>query len=143
MQTSSRICGAFAALVLFGSAGVAIADPTGLWRDKDGGTIRTHACGSALCGTTTSVVPAIDPATGKPPTDKNNLNPTKRNRPLVGLQVLIAMKPNGAGKWSGSLYDNDTGKNYVGHLIEVDAGTVRVEGCALGVCGDEQMKRVR
>lgn len=52
------------------------------------------------------------------------------------------MKPNGPGKWSGRLYDTDTGKFYSGNLHEIDASTVRVEGCAMGVCGGEKMTRV-
>jgi uncharacterized protein (DUF2147 family) len=130
------------ATATFLGGGISAADPVGLWADKDGGTVRIHHCGQALCGTMASVKPPIDPATGKPPTDKNNADPGKRNRPLVGLQVLISMRPDGPGKWSGRLYDTDSGKFYPGHLLELDANTVRVEGCAMGVCGGEKMTRV-
>jgi uncharacterized protein (DUF2147 family) len=130
------------AIITFLGGGVSAADPIGLWLDKNGGTVRIHPCGQALCGTTASVKPPIDPATRKPPTDKNNADPNSRKRPLVGIQVLISMKPDGPGKWSGRLYDTDTGKFYAGNLYEIDASTVRVEGCAMGVCGGEKMTRV-
>jgi uncharacterized protein (DUF2147 family) len=100
-------------------------------------------CGSALCGYVASMNPRIDPATGRPWTDKNNLDESKRNRPLVGIPVLIGMRPDGSGRWTGQLYDIDRGKIFTGHLIEVDANTVRVEGCALGICGGENMTRAK
>ena len=134
--------GALAALVLLGFSGPCIADPIGLWRDKDGSTVRIGACGQALCGTIASVNPPIDPATGRPPTDKKNADTSKRDRPLVGVQVLITMRPNGAAKWSGQLYDPDRGQIFSGNLVEIDASTVRVEGCVLGLCGGENMTRM-
>src|SRR2546421_9417900 len=42
--------------------------------DKDGTTIRVQPCGLALCGTIVSLKQRLDPATGKPWTDKHNLN---------------------------------------------------------------------
>jgi uncharacterized protein (DUF2147 family) len=126
-----------------GAAEAALADPAGVWREKDGGTIRVYRCGSAMCGTIATVQPRLDSATGKPRTDKNNEDASKRNRPLVGIQVLIAMRPNGAGKWSGRLYDSDRGKMFSGHLVEVGSKTIRIEGCALGLCGGEELSRIR
>jgi len=119
------------------------ADPAGVWREKDGGTIRVYRCGGAMCGTIATVQPRLDSATGKPRTDKNNENASKRKRPLVGIQVLIAMRPNGAGKWSGRLYDADRGRTFSGHLVEVGPNTIRIEGCALGLCGGDELNRVR
>jgi len=124
------------------SGGTALADPRGSWLDKDGGTIRIHACGATLCGHIASLKPPHDPATGRPWTDKNNADPNKRNRPLVGVPVLISMRPNGPGRWSGRLYNADDGKTYSGNLIEVGPGTIRVEGCVLGMCGGEGLSRV-
>jgi uncharacterized protein (DUF2147 family) len=133
------------AIVLLASAGAgpALADPTGLWREKNGGTIRIHRCGAAMCATIATVQPRLDPATGKPRTDKNNEDVSKRNRPLVGIPVLIGMRPNGAGKWSGRLYDSDRGKIFSGHLLEAGPKMIRIEGCALGLCGGEELSRVR
>lgn len=129
-------------LALAGAAPAA-ADPSGVWREKDGGTIRIHRCGGAICGRLATVLPRLDPATGKPRTDKNNEDASRRNRPLAGLPVLIDMRPNGAGKWSGRLYDLDRGKVFSGNLVEVGPTTIRIEGCALGLCGGEELRRVR
>src|SRR5436190_21823826 len=108
------------AISLLAGAGVApaTADPIGLWRANDGGTTRIARCGAALCGTLVSVVPANDPATGRPMTDRKNRDPSKRGRALVGVQVLIGMQPSGPAKWSGQLYNPDDGGTYDGHIIE-------------------------
>ena len=51
----------FAAVILVAAARMApaIADPTGLWVDKDGWTIRIQACGPDLCAVIASVKPAL------------------------------------------------------------------------------------
>jgi uncharacterized protein (DUF2147 family) len=66
--------------------------------------------------------------------DKNNTDPAKRNRPLVGVQVLISMQPNGASKWSGQVYSDDNGRTYSGNLIELSPSTIKIEGCWLMIC---------
>jgi uncharacterized protein (DUF2147 family) len=124
-------------------SGTLHADPIGLWRASDGGLTRISPCGAALCGYIVTVNPRIDPSTGRPATDKNNADPSKRDRPLVGIPILIDMRPDGPGHWSGQLYDTDRGQDFLGHLLEIDANTVRVEGCALGICGGENMSRAR
>ena len=53
------------------------------------------------------------------------------------------MRPNGAGKWSGRLYASDRGKVFSGNLVELGPKTIRIEGCALGLCGGEELSRVR
>jgi uncharacterized protein (DUF2147 family) len=130
------------AAVAFGSLEAA-ADPRGLWRDKDGTTIRVQRCGAALCGTIVGLSPRLDPATGRPWTDKHNPDPARRARPLVGVPVFIAMRPSGPGKWSGRLYNSDDGQSLEGHLIDAGPATLRVEGCAMGLCGGEDLSRVR
>jgi uncharacterized protein (DUF2147 family) len=124
------------------SVGAALADPTGTWLDKDGGSVRIHSCGAALCGNIASLKPRHDPATGRPWTDKKNADPSKRSRPLLGVQVLISMRPNGPAKWSGRLYNADDGQIYSGNLVEIGPRTIRVEGCAAGMCGGESLTRV-
>src|SRR4051812_18416040 len=93
------------AIALIASGEPSLASPVGLWQAKDGGKIRIAPCGQSLCG----VIAQTNPPQAK---DKNNADPAKRNRPLVGVQVLISMKPNGASKWSGQLYDDNTGRTY-------------------------------
>jgi uncharacterized protein (DUF2147 family) len=121
----------------------ALADPTGLWLDKDGWTIRIQLCGPELCAVIASVKPPLDPATGSPWTDKHNVDVSKRNRPLIGVEVLTNMRPNGPGKWSGQLYDADRGHTLSGNLIEIGQDTIRIEGCLLMLCGGEELRRLK
>jgi uncharacterized protein (DUF2147 family) len=131
-----------AIIAVFACAGTAIADPRGIWRAPDGAKVRVSSCGTALCGTLISTSSPNDPATGRPWTDAHNADQSKRNRPLAGVQILNFMRPNGAGKWSGQLYNTDDGLTYSGNIIEISAKTIRVEGCALGFCGGENMSRI-
>jgi uncharacterized protein (DUF2147 family) len=136
--------GLFAALALAAVSAVpAFADPTGVWLDKDGWTIRIQACGPDLCAVIASVKPPLDPATGKAWTDKNNADASKRTRPLIGVEVLSGMRPNGANKWSGQLYDADRGHTLSGNLLELNHDTIRIEGCLLVLCGGEELHRVK
>ncbi|MEJ0076686.1 MAG: DUF2147 domain-containing protein [Alphaproteobacteria bacterium] len=144
MNLRSILKGAFAACALIAAWGVpATADPAGLWLDKDGWTIRVQACGADLCAVIASVKPPLDPATGKPWTDKNNADASKRARPLIGVEVLSGMRPNGTAKWSGQLYDADRGHTLSGNLLELDQDTIRIEGCLLLLCGGEDLHRVK
>ena len=119
------------------------ANVDGLWLHKGGGTLRIRNCGDGVCGTIASVSPQVDPETGRPPTDKKNADPNQRNRPLVGVPVLMGMHPNGPGKWTGRLYNVEDGNTYTGHLIELGPDTIRLEGCALFFCGGENLTRVK
>ncbi|MGB7101537.1 MAG: DUF2147 domain-containing protein [Xanthobacteraceae bacterium] len=121
--------------------GTAHADPRGLWLAQDGARVRVNSCGQGLCAVIVSPKSPIDPATGTSWTDKNNPDPNKRGRPLVGIAVFTMM-PDGPGKWSGPLYNVDNGQTYPGHVVEVDHDTIRVEGCAL-VCGGQNMRRIQ
>jgi uncharacterized protein (DUF2147 family) len=129
--------------MVFADVGVASADPIGLWLARDGAHVNIVRCGKDLCGVLASTKSPSDPATGRPWTDKNNPDPRLQSHPLVGVRVLVSMRPNGVGKWSGQLYNTNDGNTYAGNLIEIDRQTVRVEGCALGICNGENMTRIK
>lgn len=135
---------AFVLFILLG-AEPALADPKGLWQAQDGAQVRVAKCGGeALCATIAAAKSPVDPQTGAPWTDKHNPDPRARGRPLVGVYVLYNMMPDGPGKWSGQLYNTDDGHTYPGHLYELGARTIKVEGCgALGICGSQNMTRIR
>jgi uncharacterized protein (DUF2147 family) len=119
------------------------ASPVGLWLTQDGTKIRVSPCGRNLCGFIVQSNSPIDPATGRPPTDKNNTDPAKRNRPLVGAEVLISMHHDEPTRWSGQLYNVRDGQNYSGNLIETGPSSIRIEGCWLGICGGEDLTRAK
>jgi uncharacterized protein (DUF2147 family) len=133
------------AVMLFGAAGIAgaKADPRGLWLAQDGAKVRVGSCGGTLCATIAEAKSRIDPGTGQPSTDKNNPDPALRRRPLVGLPVLWALQPIGPGKWSGTLYNVENGNTYEGHLLDVGPRTIRIEGCAIGICGGQDLSRIQ
>jgi uncharacterized protein (DUF2147 family) len=121
----------------------ALADPRGLWLAQDGAQVRIAPCGGYLCAILVKTKSPVDPETGLPWTDRHSRDPSQRNRPLIGTAVLNTLVPDGPGKWSGRLYNVDDGGNYEGHLLELNSSTVRVEGCAVGVCGGQNMTRIQ
>jgi uncharacterized protein (DUF2147 family) len=133
-----------AALAALATASAAAADPTGTWTTEGGKSrVRIAACGNALCGTIVWLAEPNDPATGKPKTDRNNADSGKRARPLVGVQIVLGMKPNGTDKWSGQVYNAEDGKTYSGNLTLSGANALRLEGCALGgmICKGQTWSR--
>jgi uncharacterized protein (DUF2147 family) len=123
----------FALLLFFPGAALA-ANPEGTWLSQDGGTkVQVTDCGGKLCGTVVWLNKPTDPATGKPKTDKRNPDPGKRARPLLGLQVVNGLRPSGANRWSGLIYNADDGRTYSAHF-DVDSATrATVQGCVLMV----------
>ena len=135
-----------AAVALVALAGPAIAaDPAGVWLTQTGGSrIRIADCGGALCGTIVWLKEPNDPETGKPKTDKNNSDASKRSRPLIGVQIVLGMKPAGADKWSGQVYNAEDGKTYSGNLTYSGGNALELKGCALGglVCKAQAWTKV-
>jgi uncharacterized protein (DUF2147 family) len=108
-------------------------DPRGAWMTDDGkAKIAIVSCGSGLCGNIIALTEPNDPATGKPKTDSNNADAARRSRPMVGVQIVIDMKPDTADKWKGQVYNAEDGKTYTGSITLVDAKTLTLQGCALG-----------
>jgi uncharacterized protein (DUF2147 family) len=134
------------AAIIFSTASYSqstLADPRGLWLAQDGAQVRVTPCGGYLCATLVKTKSPVDPETGQPWTDKHSHDPAQRSRPLIGTAVLYSLVPDGLGKWSGRLYNVDSGESYEGHLLELNARTVRVEGCAIGICGGQNMTRIQ
>ncbi|MGO9357504.1 MAG: DUF2147 domain-containing protein [Xanthobacteraceae bacterium] len=152
MPTTRRIILAFAfALGLTGpllavlapSARAAEATPHGVWLTQAGDArVQVSRCGTDLCGKVVWLKEPIDPATHKPQVDDKNRNPSLRNRPIVGLQLFIGMKPAGPNSWSGQIYNADNGQIYESTVTVVDAGRLEVRGCVGVLCGSETWSRV-
>jgi uncharacterized protein (DUF2147 family) len=141
MKTMSRIAVLVGMLAL---SDVALADPSGTWLTENGRSrIRIADCGGALCGTIVWLKEPNDPDTGKPKVDKNNTDASKRGRPLIGVPIVLSMKPNGSSKWSGQVYNAEDGKTYSGNIIEQGPNALKLEGCALGglVCKGQTWTR--
>jgi uncharacterized protein (DUF2147 family) len=108
-------------------------DPRGTWVTDDGkARIAIADCSGALCGKIVALTEPNDPATGKPKTDGKNADASKRSRPMIGVPIVIDMKPASADKWSGQVYNAEDGKTYDGSITLVDAKTLTLQGCTLG-----------
>jgi len=74
-------------------------------------------------------------------TDKNNPDPALRNRPIMGLPILIDMRPS-QGRWTGRVYNAENGKTYDANIGLVSGNVLHIEGCVLGfLCGGENWTR--
>jgi uncharacterized protein (DUF2147 family) len=119
-------------------------DPRGTWLTDDGkARIAIASCGGGLCGNIVALTEPNDPATGKPKTDSNNADASKRSRSMLGVQIVIDMKPDTADKWKGQVYNAEDGKTYTGSITLVDAKTLTLQGCALGglICKNKTWTR--
>jgi uncharacterized protein (DUF2147 family) len=110
------------------------ADPLGSWytADRDSQVHITN-CGGALCGKLAWLKEPNDPATGRLKTDKNNADPSKQNRPLLGVPIVLAMKPSGPDQWSGDVYNASDGKTYTGSFTMTGPNTAELKGCVMSI----------
>ena len=95
--------------------------PLGVWlTEEKEGKVRIEQCGANLCGY------SVD--------KKSNQN---------GEQVLINMKP-GKDKWSGRIFDPNSGSTYDSTIALKGTNSLRVQGCAFGgmFCGGQTWTRV-
>jgi uncharacterized protein (DUF2147 family) len=135
---------AAAILCLAAASPAAAGDPRGTWTTENGkAKVAIASCGGALCGNIVALTEPNDPATGKPRTDANNADASKRARPMVGVQIVIDMKPEAADTWSGQVYNAEDGKTYSGSITLVDPKKLTLKGCALGglICKSQTWTR--
>jgi uncharacterized protein (DUF2147 family) len=131
------------ALGLVTSGPASAGDPSGLWLTKDrDAKVQVADCRGALCGTVVWLKDPIDPATGNPVTDKHNVDRALRSRPLIGVRIVLDMKPSGtADKWAGHIYNSDDGKTYRGSITLQNPTALKVEGCVMAFCEAELWTR--
>jgi uncharacterized protein (DUF2147 family) len=110
-------------------------DPSGVWLSQSGETrVKIAKCGAVYCGTIVA---------SKQAKDANNPDPTKRDRSLVGVQMISDIEPSGSG-FSGQLYNFQDGKTYTGKLRLVGPKALELSGCVLGglFCKSQTWTRV-
>jgi uncharacterized protein (DUF2147 family) len=74
----------------------------------------------------------MDPETSKPKLDKHNVDASKQGRPLLGIPIVLNMKPNGADKWEGQVYNAEDGNTYSGSFAMTGANSAQLKGCIMG-----------
>jgi len=133
-----RTTGIIAGIVLLSGAPAFALDPTGDWRVADGvANIRVAQCNGNMWG----VVAWEKEAGGH---DTNNPDASKRNRPTLGMPILLDMKRKpGAEQWEGQVYNAKDGQTYSSTITPADANHLEIQGCVLGfLCGGETWTRV-
>jgi uncharacterized protein (DUF2147 family) len=121
-----------------GLASALAADPTGDWRVADGvANIRVAECNGSLWGAV-----AWEKSPGG--RDTNNPDASKKNRPTLGMPILIDMKKKaGADQWEGQVYNAKDGQFYSSTIKPVGSDQLEIQGCVLGfLCGGETWTRV-
>ena len=113
------------ATLLTATPAMAAAPIAGKWitAEKDS-IIEIAPCGNNMCGRITKMMIPVE----GPPFDRNNPNPTMRNRPLLGLPILLALA-DGGKQWEGKIYDPKGGKTYKSKVYRNADGTLTVKGC--------------
>lgn len=103
--------------------------PIGVWLDDTGqGAIEIAPCGEMLCG---RIVWLKEPLTkeGEPLTDALNPDPSRRERPICGLQIIGDLKRQPNGSWDkGWIYDPKEGKSYDVEIRLRDPDRLQVKG---------------
>jgi len=139
MTTQRKATRKLAAAAFIAASGVATpalaADAFGTWYTQDRESqVKIVNCGGALCGTLVWLKEPNDPATGRPKTDKNNADASKQSRPLLGVPIVLGMKPSGTpNQWSGQVYNASDGKTYSGSFTLTSPNTADLKGCVLSV----------
>lgn len=117
----------------------AAGDATGTWVRPNGASqISITNCGGNLCGKIAWLK--------TPRNDTQNPDASKRDRPLVGVQIIRGMQPTGKpDQWKGKLYNAEDGKTYTGYVQLSGANKMKLEGCVLGglICKGETWTRVK
>lgn len=148
MSISRTIAASFW-LLTFASLTIApafAADPLGTWYTQGKESrVRITNCGGVLCGSLVWLKVPNDPTTGQPKTDKENSDQAKRNRPLIGVEIVLGMKPDGTpNQWKGEVYNAKDGNTYTGYFTLTGADTAELKGCAMGfICKSQTWTRVK
>ena len=120
-----------------GLASAEAADPTGDWRVADGvANIRVAQCNGSMWG-------AVSWEQTPGGHDTNNPDVSKKNRPTLGMPILIDMKKKaGVDQWEGQVYNAKDGQLYSSTITPSGADQLEIKGCVLGfLCGGETWTR--
>jgi uncharacterized protein (DUF2147 family) len=120
------------------------ADPVGTWLTGDKkGKVKIVNCGGAICGSLVWLQEPNDPETHQPKTDKHNADATKQGRPLLGIPIVLSMKPAGAEVWEGQVYNAEDGGTYSGSFTMTSANSAALKGCVMGglICKSQTWTR--
>ena len=101
--------------------------------------VEVKICEKNLCATIEHIFVEddIDP---KSIMDSNNKKRSLRDRPLIGINLLEDFPSYALDKKvlkNGKIYDPGRGRTFKSNLYLLDDGTLKVEGCLMGICDHE------
>jgi uncharacterized protein (DUF2147 family) len=120
------------------------ANPVGTWLTGDKkGKVKIVNCGEAICGSLVWLQEPNDPETHQPKTDKHNADTSKQGRPLLGIPIVLSMKPSSAEVWQGQVYNAEDGSTYSGSFTMTGANSAQLKGCVMGglICKSQTWTR--
>jgi uncharacterized protein (DUF2147 family) len=102
-------------------------DVIGKWKLENGSAIvEVYKSGDAFNGKIVWLEKPTE-ADGTPAVDKNNPDPAKQSRKLIGLNMLFGLKKVGDEYTGGKIYDPANGKTYY-CSFKVEGNTLKVRG---------------
>ncbi len=127
----------------------------GVWRTVLLSEVTISACPQGYCGYLSKIIvpegrlsaeEAEAAAQMRPEDffDYRNKNPSLRNRPMLGLQILTLRPGNKPHIFDGEVYNPEDGNTYSGYLELLGPDLVRLNGCVLFnvICRGEDWVRV-
>jgi uncharacterized protein (DUF2147 family) len=102
----------------------------GLWRSESGlSHYRLWHCGDGICAKIIWIVE------GPGVLDINNPDPTKRTRPVMGIEIVKNSTSTGPNSWIGAVYYFKHGRFYDGRAQLLESGALQV-----GICVTKRLK---
>lgn len=121
-----------ATLLLIGAAPLAAqaTDPVGVWQIEEATSwirIERTPAGSLLGRLVWVAEP--DDSLGRPKTDINNPDKSRRGDPILGMQILTGFREGKPGEWKdGTIYDGRNGKSYRGTITLAGTDSLKLRG---------------
>lgn len=105
-------------------------DLIGVWEPSHGkGRVKIEKFGDKYYGKVVWLREPLDPETQQKKVDKNNPDPSLRNRSRLGLRVLKDFSYTGEGFWDdGTIYDPESGTLYSCNITMKDKNTLDIRG---------------
>lgn len=123
-----------ATLIVCSMPAIAESEVKGLWLNPRGTVaVRTGDCDGKLCGW-------IVWANSEAKADAKSSGIDQ----LIGIELLEDYTPDGAGKWSGSVYVPDMGHHFSSTIRQLSPSELKVQGCLIGgfICKSQIWQRV-
>ncbi|MEH6402946.1 MAG: DUF2147 domain-containing protein [Sneathiella sp.] len=138
--------GLFASCIMFfGLTQTGHADVSGIWLTVDGKSqVEIANCdGDKFCGKIIWLKEPND-KNGSPKKDTNNRDDNKKDRPILGINLLQGLEKSGDNEWDdGSIYNPEDGETYSSEVKMINADTLEVKGCVLFICKEQIWDRVK